>query len=212
MINEEDSYIDTEESTNTVKDNKMKEVGELAAWTLSSAKSGNGVAQLRDNETNTYWQSDGQQPHTIHIQFPEYTEVSVVAFYLDFGLDESYTPKKIRFRHGNTFHDLEEFHTIELHQPSGWVHVNVGQVIQKKNEVKFDLYPEERTFHEDTKFRTFFLQIEIVEMHQNGRDTHIRQVKVYSSNKESAKYLTRKEGTNSKLSSLNETFHPDVRC
>jgi anaphase-promoting complex subunit 10 len=28
--------------------------------------------------------------------------------------------------------------------------------------------------------RTFFLQIAIVAMHQNGRDTHIRQVKIYS--------------------------------
>lgn len=28
--------------------------------------------------------------------------------------------------------------------------------------------------------RTFFLQIAVMAMHQNGRDTHIRQVKIYA--------------------------------
>jgi anaphase-promoting complex subunit 10 len=28
--------------------------------------------------------------------------------------------------------------------------------------------------------RTFFLQIAIVAMHQNGRDTHVRQVKIFA--------------------------------
>lgn len=28
--------------------------------------------------------------------------------------------------------------------------------------------------------RTFFLQIVVLAMHQNGRDTHIRQIKIYS--------------------------------
>lgn len=28
--------------------------------------------------------------------------------------------------------------------------------------------------------RTFFLQVAVTAMHQNGRDTHIRQVKIYA--------------------------------
>lgn len=31
-----------------------------------------------------------------------------------------------------------------------------------------------------TPLRTFFLQVAIIAMHQNGRDTHIRQVKIYA--------------------------------
>jgi anaphase-promoting complex subunit 10 len=46
---------------------KRREIGDLAVWTLSSAKQGNGVDQLRDNNINTFWQSDGQQPHFINI-------------------------------------------------------------------------------------------------------------------------------------------------
>lgn len=37
-----------------------REIGELAIWTLSSAKHGNGVLQLRDDKNSTFWQSDGQ--------------------------------------------------------------------------------------------------------------------------------------------------------
>lgn len=46
-----------------------REIGDLAVWSLSTAKPGNGVEQLRDDSTDTYWQSDGPQPHLINIQF-----------------------------------------------------------------------------------------------------------------------------------------------
>lgn len=32
------------------------EIGGLAVWSLSTAKPGNGVEQLRDDNTETYWQ------------------------------------------------------------------------------------------------------------------------------------------------------------
>ena len=38
---------------------QRREIGDLAVWTLSSAKAGNGVDQLRDNSISTFWQSDG---------------------------------------------------------------------------------------------------------------------------------------------------------
>lgn len=34
-----------------------REIGREAVWSLSSAKPGNGVDQLRDESTETYWQS-----------------------------------------------------------------------------------------------------------------------------------------------------------
>ena len=36
-----------------------RELGKYAVWSLSSAKPGNGIEQLRDDPTETYWQSDG---------------------------------------------------------------------------------------------------------------------------------------------------------
>ena len=35
---------------------------------VSSAKPGNGVEQIRDNNIETFWQSDGIYPHVVNIQ------------------------------------------------------------------------------------------------------------------------------------------------
>ncbi|KAE9047723.1 hypothetical protein PR003_g324 [Phytophthora rubi] len=139
-----------------------REVGDDAVWSLSSAKPGNGVDQLRDNSVDTYWQSDGVQPHLVNIQFSRKMAVKEVALYLDYKLDESYTPKKVAIRSGSTVHDLKEIHVQHIAEPSGWISI--------------PLCSDE----EQAPLRTFFLQIVILAMHQNGRDTHIRQVKIYA--------------------------------
>uniref|UniRef100_A0A453A0D0 DOC domain-containing protein n=1 Tax=Aegilops tauschii subsp. strangulata TaxID=200361 RepID=A0A453A0D0_AEGTS len=35
----------------------MREMAKTAAWSVSSCKPGNGVASLRDDSLDTYWQS-----------------------------------------------------------------------------------------------------------------------------------------------------------
>lgn len=75
----------------------VREIGSQAVWSLSSCKpgllltpvigavfyvvvfenslrpfallTGFGVDQLRDDNLETYWQSDGSQPHLVNIQF-----------------------------------------------------------------------------------------------------------------------------------------------
>jgi anaphase-promoting complex subunit 10 len=69
-------------------------------------KLGFGVEQLRDDSVETYWQSDGQLPHLVNIQFKRKTTISDVQVYTDFKLDESYTPAKISVRCGTNFNDL----------------------------------------------------------------------------------------------------------
>ncbi|KAG9508549.1 Anaphase-promoting complex subunit 10, partial [Fragariocoptes setiger] len=133
----------------------VHEVGSHAVWTLSSCKHGCGVDQLRDNNLDTYWQSDGGQPHLVNILFSRKTTIQAVCIYLDFKLDESYTPRQISLRAGNHFQDLEEIEKIELEQPSGWITI-------------------------DAKVRAFHIQLAVLSNHQGGRDTHLRQVKVYS--------------------------------
>jgi hypothetical protein len=59
-----------------------------------------GVEQIRDGNPETYWQSDGAQPHLINVQFHKKMTVLEVALYLDFSLDESYTPKRVGGRWG----------------------------------------------------------------------------------------------------------------
>ncbi|XP_022647761.1 anaphase-promoting complex subunit 10-like isoform X2 [Varroa jacobsoni] len=98
-----------------------REVGDQAVWSLSSCKPGFGVDQLRDNNTETYWQSDGPQPHLVNIQFRRKTLVDQLSIYTDFKLDESYTPNRISVRVGSHFHDLQELDVVELQEPSDFV-------------------------------------------------------------------------------------------
>jgi len=73
---------------------RVREVGNYAIWSLSSCKPGFGVDQLRDDITETYWQSDGQLPHLVNIQFKRKTTIRDICIYTDYKLDESYTPNR----------------------------------------------------------------------------------------------------------------------
>ena len=76
----------------------LREIGkEALCWQLSSAKPGNGVEQIRDQSTDTYWQSDGvSQPHLIQVHFARRVAISHICLYLDFNLG-SYVLKIISF-------------------------------------------------------------------------------------------------------------------
>ncbi|VYS52732.1 unnamed protein product [Arabidopsis thaliana] len=143
-------------------DDDLREMGKNAAWSVSSCKPGNGVTTLRDDNLETYWQSDGLQPHLINIQFQKKVKLQLVVLYVDFKLDESYTPSKISIRAGDGFHNLKEIKGVELVKPTGWVCLSLSG-----------------TDPRETFVNTFMLQIAILSNHLNGRDTHIRQIKVY---------------------------------
>ena len=143
------------------KSGSIREVGSIATWSLSSSKTGFGVEQLRDNSMETYWQSDGPQPHLVNITFTRKITIKVVCIYVDYSLDESYTPYKISIRAGNCYTDLQEIEQVEMDKPTGWV------VISLKD-------------GNESLIRACHIQIAVLGNHQNGRDTHLRQVKIYS--------------------------------
>lgn len=143
------------------KDGKLREVGNQAVWSLSSCKPGFGVDQLGDDSNDTYWQSDGPQPHLVNIQFHRKTTIHDICIYADYKSDESYTPNRISVRVGNHFNDLSEVEQLELTEPSGWVCVLLRD-------------------SSDRPIRTFMIQLAVLSNHQNGRDTHIRRIKVRS--------------------------------
>jgi len=64
-------------------------------------------------------------------------------------------------RCGTNFNDLQEIEVIELTEPAGWVVIPLKDV-------------------HDRLVRTFMVQVAIIANHQQGRDTHLRQVKVHS--------------------------------
>lgn len=101
----------------------LREISSLASWTVSTHKPGCGVAALRSPDHTQYWQSDGPQPHTLSLHFFKLVAVVKIRVYLDFSLDESYTPTKMMFLAGMGGNDLVEFATWEGEGPCGWVEV-----------------------------------------------------------------------------------------
>ncbi|KAJ5488234.1 hypothetical protein N7453_011688 [Penicillium expansum] len=101
----------------------LREISSLASWTVSTSKPGCGVAALRNPSPAQYWQSDGPQPHTLTLHFFKLVAVVRIRVYLDFELDESYTPTKMIFAAGMGGNDLVEFATWEGDGPCGWVDV-----------------------------------------------------------------------------------------
>nr|KAJ3420946.1 Anaphase-promoting complex subunit 10 [Polyrhizophydium stewartii] len=95
------------------------------------------------------------------MMFTRCTAVAQVSLFLDVQLDESYTPEVVSLRAGNRHHDLREIRRLHLVEPSGWVHIPVNRPNR-------------------SVMRVFMLQLAVLKNHQSGKDTHIRQVRVWA--------------------------------
>lgn len=178
----------------------LREIGrEALCWQLSSAKPGNGVEQIRDHSTETYWQSDGTaQPHWIQVHFARRVAISHVCLYLDYNLDESYTPRRLTVSAGMTNHDLvpailPQSTLVEFQEPVGWCIIPLQKMPDPLEDGPED--PEDEEEDEGEKdlakdvVKAHLVQISILSQHQNGRDTHVRQVQLYGPRTNSAAAL-----------------------
>ncbi|CDI98131.1 Anaphase-promoting complex subunit 10 [Echinococcus granulosus] len=147
--------------TEKEREGKVCDVSDRAVWCLSSCKSNHGINELLNESLDTYWQSDGPQPHTVTVQFPQKTIISEICLYNDYKVDESYTPSRIAIRVGNHVGDLVELTEVELHEPSGW------SVLPLR-------WPN------GAPVSLFTLQLRILANHQNGRDTHLRAIRLFA--------------------------------
>jgi hypothetical protein len=109
-----------------------------------------------------------------------------VAIYVDYRQDESYTPQKLSIRAGNSFHDLREIKSVELEEPTGWQRYSLVPDGGKAGEVLRAYFVQARTIEHPEAVLSFFVsvspllsQLAVLSNHQNGRDTHIRQVKIF---------------------------------
>ncbi|KPM38432.1 hypothetical protein AK830_g8140 [Neonectria ditissima] len=153
----------------------LKEISNLARFTVSSHKPGNGVEELRNDDLKLYWQyprSDGPQPHKLTVYFVKRVGIRDIRFFVDYSEDESYTPTKIIFKSGTSENNLIEFATISLESPVGWQQVPIAGAGGD---------PDGNTLV------SYVLQMQILENHQNGKDTHLRGIKIYAFDADSAK-------------------------
>ena len=188
---EADKRADTFHDKAHAAKRNVREIGDEAVWSVTSSKPGNGVELLRDGNLKTYWQSDGAQPHFINCQFQKKANVCEVAIYTNYKQDESYTPSKIVIRAGNSYRDLKDVATKTLNEPHGWQRVRTTRLDKEKLKDIQAHYGSKKQLKNsgmeylekescEAPIRAFFIQICILQNHQNGRDTHVRQVHIYS--------------------------------
>ncbi|EXJ93356.1 hypothetical protein A1O1_01748 [Capronia coronata CBS 617.96] len=187
----------------------LRDISSLATWTLSSAKPGCALAQLRNPSSALFWQSDGPQPHTLTLHFFKLVAIVKMRIYLDFELDESYTPTKIKFFAGMSEGSLVEFGSWEVTETTdpetgethssiegvkGWIDVPLKGVGGRDTayyedepmldrEVESTLYPfqvDPREPFGGDVLKAMVVQVRICENHQNGKDTHVRGFQVFA--------------------------------
>ncbi|PBL03858.1 anaphase-promoting complex subunit 10 [Armillaria gallica] len=141
------------------------DISTRAKWSVSSAKFGFGVECLRDGDPETFWHSDGPQPHFITIEFPRKMPVQKLSIYLSHPLDDSYTPATLAIRAGTGSTDLQDVRIITLDKPDGWL--------------TFDISSEPNDDGDGLKpIYAYVLQIIVMTNHQSGKDTHVRGLRV----------------------------------
>ncbi|PFH55121.1 hypothetical protein XA68_10669 [Ophiocordyceps unilateralis] len=157
----------------------LKEISNLGKFTVSSHKPGSGVEELRSEDLKLYWQlgqpgppspflflpSDGPQPHKLTVYFVKRVGIREIRFYVDYHQDESYTPTKMVFKSGTSENNLIEFATMTLDSPVGWQQVPLTGTGGE---------PDGNTLV------SYVLQMQVLENHQNGKDTHLRAIKIYA--------------------------------
>lgn len=109
--------------------------------------------------------SDGPQPHNLTVYFVKRVGIRDIRFFVDYNEDESYTPTKIVFKSGTSENNLIEFATMNMDSPVGWQQVPIAGAGGE---------PDGNTLV------SYVLQMQILENHQNGKDTHLRGIKIYA--------------------------------
>jgi anaphase-promoting complex subunit 10 len=170
----------------------LKEISAVASWTVSSSKPGCGISALRAPSTALFWQSDGPQPHFLNIHFFKMVSIVAMRIYLDFELDESYTPTLIRFAAGTGYNDLQVWSELRVEQPRGWVNIDfegVGETVNIEDEhgnVDEDVLAQ---VDKMPVLRCMLVQVRICENHQNGKDTHLRGLQIFSKDEGARKQM-----------------------
>ncbi|EAN84510.1 anaphase promoting complex, subunit 10-like protein [Trypanosoma cruzi] len=223
--NDQNAYSVYSESPSIINDEEIltrEKLGALitlhdAVWTVSSAKHGNGVTCLLDGSHSTFWQSDGVLPHVISIDYARLTPVSVVALYLDFQQDESYTPRRIRVQSGTHSGDMADVAAVTVDDPRGWVFIRMNLEVETSEPWELEImrgtegggagthalgasraretaegisssppfFPQDAIVENDD-YAEFMgdgvwcthIRIILEENRQNGRDCHVRGVRV----------------------------------
>ncbi|KZT42182.1 anaphase-promoting complex, subunit 10 [Sistotremastrum suecicum HHB10207 ss-3] len=144
---------------------EFPDIGHLGKWSVSSYKYGFGAQCLQDNDPDTFWHSDGPQPHFITVQFPRRVAIQKLALHLSFDRDDSYTPSTVCVRAGTSLNEMQDVRMVSFEKPNSWI--------------AFDISSEPTEDGDTCKpLHVFVVQVVIMGNHMNGKDTHVRGLRI----------------------------------
>ncbi|KAH9412257.1 anaphase-promoting complex subunit 10 [Ordospora pajunii] len=123
---------------------------------LSSFKREHSLKELMSKDMSEYWATDDVLPHAIQISFRKVRYVQAVQLFLSFSQDDSYTPERVEIRAGMTRESIHTIGSVVLIEPEGLVTLCVAR-------------------------RCLYIQVVIQSNHQEGKDSHVRHIKVLES-------------------------------
>ncbi|KAF8058735.1 anaphase-promoting complex, subunit 10/DOC domain-containing protein [Lyophyllum atratum] len=141
------------------------DISSRAKWSVSSYKFGFGSECLRDDDPDTFWHSDGPQPHFITAEFPRKVAIQKISIHLSYPQDDSYTPSALAIRAGTGPSDLQDVRVVTLEKPEGWITFDVSSEPNEEGDGLAPVY-------------AYVLQIIIAANHMSGKDTHVRGLKI----------------------------------
>ncbi|KAF4596440.1 anaphase promoting complex subunit doc1 [Pleurotus pulmonarius] len=170
------------------------DISSRGKWSVSSFKFGFGSECLRDGDPETFWHSDGPQPHFITIEFPQKVAIQKISIYLSFPQDDSYTPSTLAIRAGTGPSDLQDVRVVTLDKPDGWITFDVSSE------------PNEDGEGGSKPVHAYVIQVIIAANHMSGKDTHVRGLRVLGPIEEQAA-----EGDPFAFSSLQFKMYETIR-
>lgn len=142
-------------------------ISNLAYWKASSFKISNPIENVINDDPESYWQSDGVQPHIVDIYFNKRVELALLAIFFGFEIDESYSPKVVKLYIGDSIPDLiyyEEWH--------------IGKITQWYTK-KFPSL-QDTDGEQNIPIKCHILRLAFPVNHDNGKDTHLRGVRIFT--------------------------------
>lgn len=132
----------------------FRDVTRAALWSVSTVKGGYEIFSMFDGKTDTFWQSDAAPPHWFSAEFPRQTFLSKISIYLAIQPDDTYTPIELEISVATDPAVRTCIKTEEPKQLQGWVDIELN-------------------------VSTIFLRVTLNKNYRGGKDSRIRQVKLY---------------------------------
>lgn len=93
-------------------------------------------------------------------------------------MDDSYTPCRLSIAVGSFKQDLQQIKQLDLRNPRGWQDIKLGNE-DDTNEKDEDESDDDGDDDESVAIKGHLFQIAVLANHLNGKDTHIRALKIF---------------------------------